>query len=997
MASSNSWSGDDWNEWKALNAELEASYESHSKAWNKLYYARMHDRLPREIRDMINAEFWDEDYLTGGEGYKVAMKVRDEPTLGYISLPHRILPISHVVLPGYVGDAAAKENVQMWYEAYGTMACYRDWLAVGSRNIGEELTRAICKDIFGVGLDPATALRKLTIEVSDTSLVLGHEQSDFKDATSREDAFNLLLRIKKKRGFKLEIIVLHDCIRLKMWPEILGLLQPIVKLSTAWNMLCSARMQERLPVEIREMIYAQIWNVKYLKSVRQPRQQSGPLDHSDPRCHTHVVRPDFMGKETALEMARAWYEAAATLTPDTFTIPDNRESIKRTVCEDCFQVGLDPATVLRTLTIDFDETTSRLASPYCKWPDADTRRNSFDLLHLIKKKAGFRLNFRICTPKFRLNCWPDFFDLLQPIVKTLENEGAIVDVQAIHCSQGLHPTPYVFVDLNSILRSHDPVNWKQGIIEYLDSICDCRIRNQDRHYRGEDEPDYNPDDGQEDYWNWDLLEDKGLRPSDFDRGLSRQNCGCDGSGRRRSFKSGFIKRKDLDAQKEVNSVKDEIVATNAKLDALQKQRKEMTKKKIDALLRAYRIENNDDYDPTSRLEDGDTPYGTDEDIYSDEGDSDDSVERYRHDGRGNYPGAVSSPRQYGSDLIQWKNDLLEDLEMEESEAIKDMYEYWESFDAPSWVGASSESEHNSYSYANYLSIEKADQSIKNRRSKSATACPKHGQIPYFMRPGFVGDASALEIVEFWYKSISRVKPDMWELRTTDELDYVIRGDAFSVGLDTTTVVRKLTLRLTTDGFLRNKGKDTSESKRTVDALLQIKNKANFKLRLRLEQSYLQLNPWFTVFDIFRPMIEKFEEEGADVRLLLVYAQDLKPKLVFNMLPALKNPESNWREEAARHFDSDSRVREHHKHYRIENDADYDPRELKSRDYSEDDWESDDYLGYEETDSDRDEDGKSISPEPPWTPYEPPRYYGTMFREDQIEEGYELDSASEGDD
>ncbi|KAI4639416.1 hypothetical protein J4E93_009244 [Alternaria ventricosa] len=276
-------------------------------------------------------------------------------------------------------------------------------------------------------------------------------------------------------------------------------------------------------------------------------------------------------------------------------------------------------------------------------------------------------------------------------------------------------------------------------------------------------------------------------------------------------------------------------------------------------------------------------------------------------------------------------------------------------------------------------------------------CPKHGQIPYFMRPGFVGDASALEIVEFWYKSISRVKPDIWELRTTDELDYVIRGDAFSVGLDTTTVVRKLTLRLTTDGFLRNKGKDTSESKRTVDALLQIKNKANFKLRLRLEQSYLQLNPWFTVFEIFRPMIEKFEEEGADVRLLLVYAQDLIPKLVFNMLPALKNPESNWREEAARHFDSDSRVREHHKHYRIENDADYDPRELKSRDYSEDDWESDDYLGYEETDSDRDEYGKSVSPEPPWTPYEPPRYYGTMFREDQIEEGYELDSASEGDD
>ncbi|KAI4690412.1 hypothetical protein J4E81_007565 [Alternaria sp. BMP 2799] len=193
-------------------------------------------------------------------------------------------------------------------------------------------------------------------------------------------------------------------------------------------------MQELLPREIREMIYAQIWNVEYLNSARQPRQQSGPLGHSDPRCHTHVVRADFMGKETALEMARAWYEAAATLTPDIFTISDTQESIKQTICEDLFQVGLDPATVLRTLTINFDETTSRLASPYCKWPDADTRRKTFNLLHRVKKKAGFRLNFRICSPKFRLNCWPDFFDLLQPMVKAFDDEGAIVDVQAIHLS-----------------------------------------------------------------------------------------------------------------------------------------------------------------------------------------------------------------------------------------------------------------------------------------------------------------------------------------------------------------------------------------------------------------------------------------------------------------------------------------------------------------------------------------------------------------------------------
>ncbi|KAI4948134.1 hypothetical protein J4E91_006128 [Alternaria rosae] len=229
-------------------------------------------------------------------------------------------------------------------------------------------------------------------------------------------------------------------------------------------------MQELLPIETREMIYAQIWDVEYLNTTRQQSLQSSSPGHSDPRCQSHVVRPDFMGKETVLEIVQAWYEAAARLTPDTFTISDTQESIQQAVCEDRFQVGLDPAIVLRTLTIDFDETTSRISSPYCKWPDADTHRKSFDLLHRIKKKTGFRLNFRICTPKFRLNCWPDFFDLMQPIVKTFDDEGAIVDVQAIHCSRGPYPIPYVFVDLNCLVRGYDPNTWKQSVTEYLDSV-----------------------------------------------------------------------------------------------------------------------------------------------------------------------------------------------------------------------------------------------------------------------------------------------------------------------------------------------------------------------------------------------------------------------------------------------------------------------------------------------------------------------------------------------
>jgi len=196
-----------------------------------------------------------------------------------------------------------------------------------------------------------------------------------------------------------------------------------------------------------------------------------------------------------------------------------------------------------------------------------------------------------------------------------------------------------------------------------------------------------------------------------------------------------------------------------------------------------------------------------------------------------------------------------------------------------------------------------DMLVTTHHSAKTNSCYQHGRVPYFMRPGFVGDKSAREIVESWYKSISRVEPDVWVLLTIRELECIILGDAFSVGLDVTTVVRELTLKLLTDRVLENKDDETSESKRTINALLQIKNKANFKLTLRLKQLFLQFNCWPTIFDILRPMIETFEKEGAHVKLLLVYAQKLKPKMEFNRLPALKDPEYDWRGEAAHYFDS----------------------------------------------------------------------------------------------
>jgi hypothetical protein len=208
-----------------MHRELEASHEQHSKAWNKLYYARMHDRLPREIRDMINAAFWDGDYGINKEGAEVTWRAMGTtPGALHSKLISRI---SHIVLPEYVGAEIALENVQMWYEITARICPSR--FRLDGMNIGERLKTTLCKDSFQVGLDPATILRTLAICLDDTELILGHRHSAFKDAISRRDAFDCLLRIKKKHGFQLSFQIGQDTIRLNLLPEIFDLLRPVVE------------------------------------------------------------------------------------------------------------------------------------------------------------------------------------------------------------------------------------------------------------------------------------------------------------------------------------------------------------------------------------------------------------------------------------------------------------------------------------------------------------------------------------------------------------------------------------------------------------------------------------------------------------------------------------------------------------------------------------------------------------------------------------------------
>ncbi|KAI4609438.1 uncharacterized protein J4E87_011046 [Alternaria ethzedia] len=99
--------------------------------------------------------------------------------------------------------------------------------------------------------------------------------------------------------------------------------------------------------------------------------------------------------------------------------------------------------------------------------------------------------------------------------------------------------------------------------------------------------------------------------------------------------------------------------------------------------RAYRIENNDDYEPPSYQYDSELDYDSDADIYSNHGESDDSVDEFRRDRHRYYRryDGWDSERQYGSDFINWKNDLLNQLELE---ASKDWDYTDESPSPPRW-------------------------------------------------------------------------------------------------------------------------------------------------------------------------------------------------------------------------------------------------------------------------------------------------------------------------
>ncbi|KAF1946881.1 hypothetical protein EJ02DRAFT_199028 [Clathrospora elynae] len=252
--------------------------------------------------------------------------------------------------------------------------------------------------------------------------------------------------------------------------------------SQAWNLAFASTLLDRLPRELRDMVYAQIWSVDYIEeNFMSMVGISKGLSRA--KAVPHVVDTSYVGLEMGLEIVEAYYGHA--VGNGMFEAQHLRD-VDRLIDCDAFNVGVDPATVLREMGIKFhlDELADAKRNI-----DMEEVKRSFDRLLKVVKKKGFKLRIELSQRRIRLNVWPKFFDILRPILLAFEEGGADV---AIQWSYTDHDWLYdVSLPLNDLIKQSNP-KWKvdiQTALEYEETI-----EEQHREYLFEDEEDYDPED-----------------------------------------------------------------------------------------------------------------------------------------------------------------------------------------------------------------------------------------------------------------------------------------------------------------------------------------------------------------------------------------------------------------------------------------------------------------------------------------------------------------------
>jgi hypothetical protein len=185
-------------------------------------------------------------------------------------------------------------------------------------------------------------------------------------------------------------------------------------------------------------------------------------------CVLHIIRPEYVGPQAAREVVETWYRQNAEMGTGIFRFSDaTRLPIERIVCEDVFSVKLDPTTVLRAFTLQYSIREPSIGEEELDFTNVALRQDDLEPLYRIKNKSGFNLDIEMYQWHIRLNLWSAIFSIFKDLIEHFEREGAYVRIRFTYCGKR---NKYPVENLVKQHEPHEPVAWKQGVVEQFENV-----------------------------------------------------------------------------------------------------------------------------------------------------------------------------------------------------------------------------------------------------------------------------------------------------------------------------------------------------------------------------------------------------------------------------------------------------------------------------------------------------------------------------------------------
>ncbi|PZD03034.1 hypothetical protein A1F97_06838 [Pyrenophora tritici-repentis] len=240
----------------------------------------------------------------------------------------------------------------------------------------------------------------------------------------------------------------------------------------------SNQIHARLLHELRNVIYSHIWTKDYLdKSADRMRYAWAGIQIPRLGPLPHVIEPTHADPIFAREAMEAYYHCAAGVV-EVF-VTDYLNSLPRTLHNDAFELGVDPAAHLRKLRLevlldfrDMDEVLGLL-------------NNLSDIVH----KKDFELHLVAKQFRIRLKLLDQAFAIFVPFCRAFRAEGVRVHLEW-QAGVSLGSTIKAERQLDDIIDTwHPGMEMKHRLAFYLDMLDDI-----DREYRYEQDDNYDPSD-----------------------------------------------------------------------------------------------------------------------------------------------------------------------------------------------------------------------------------------------------------------------------------------------------------------------------------------------------------------------------------------------------------------------------------------------------------------------------------------------------------------------